>query len=196
MGNIKRCRDEDLKCRRGPSSYSMQDPELVFRELELKKGQSFFDLGCGAGDYAVQASKILGESGIVYALDIREEFIAMLTKEFELQKLNNLQAIVSDITEQLPINDSCIDLCLIATVLHMLNLAIDGEKIFNEVRRVIKPGGRVAVIECKKEDMHFGPPMQMRLSPEEIESIMLQCGFYKLSLVDLGYNYMIQFGVK
>ena len=51
--------------KQGVSSFDLQDSKLVFRELKLNKGVSFLDLGCGAGDYVIQASKIVGNSGIV-----------------------------------------------------------------------------------------------------------------------------------
>jgi ubiquinone/menaquinone biosynthesis C-methylase UbiE len=173
----------------------MHDPELVFSELKLKEGDFFLDAGCGAGDYAIQASTIVGESGVVYALDIWEGVIDSLVEKAASQGIRNIRAMVSDITCQLPIKDNCIDICLIATVLHAIKTDQNWD-LFKEIRRILKPGGRVAIIECKKEDLPVGPPMSMRLSPEEIENSIIQFGFVKTNLVDLGYNYLIQFGVE
>ena len=52
----------------GISSYNRFDVNLVFEKLDLKEGQIFLDLGCGAGDYSIKASSYVGDSGIVYAL--------------------------------------------------------------------------------------------------------------------------------
>lgn len=182
--------------RRGPSSYSMQDPRIVFSELKLKEGQIFLDMGCGAGDYAIQAAEILGDSGVVYALDMWKEFISHLEEEADSNGLKNIKGIVGDITDKLPIEDSSVDVCFIATVLHSIDFAKAQKNLFNEIRRVLKPSGRLAIIECKKENQGFGPPAHMRLSPQEMEVSALKYGFEKISLVDLGHNYMIQFGVK
>jgi hypothetical protein len=57
----------------------------------------------------------------------------------------------------------------------------------------LKPGGRLAIIECKKEEQPFGPTFPIRLSPEELESSIARYGFERPELVDLGYNYMIIF---
>lgn len=204
MDNEKRCKSEHLSGdfrghnhrRRGPSSYTMHDPELVFRELKLKEREAFLDLGCGAGDYSIHASKIVGNSGVVYALDVWENLLNGLEEEAVSQSLKNIQTKLSDINSPLPIEDNCIDVCFIATVLHTLNLDRDAKKIFSEVRRVLKPEGRLSIIECKKEDMPFGPPKHMRNSPEEVEEAIRPHGFEKLGYVDLGYNYMIQFRIK
>ena len=179
--------------RRGRSSFWMQDQKLVFDALELKEGDSFLDLGCGPGDYSMRASEIVGDSGVVYALDRWRDVIDDLAEKARSRGSKNIRAIVSDITEHLPVDDESVDLCFISTVLHSLDLADVEKSLFGEIRRVLKPGGRVAIIECKKEEQPFGPPMSMRLSPEEIESSIVRYGFERTGLVDLGYNYMILF---
>lgn len=184
------------KHKRGPSSFSMQDPKLIFDKLELKCGEVFLDMGCGAGDYTIHAAKILGNSGVVYALDLWEELIRNLLEEADNNKLKNIKAIVTDITDKLPIEDNSVDICFIATVLHSIDLGNIKENLFNEVYRVLKPRGRLAIIECKKDDKGSGPPIQMRLSPAEIEALVLPWNFQKIDLLDLGYNYMIQFEAK
>lgn len=177
----------------GPSSFAMHDPELVFRKLNLLKGYSFLDLGCGAGDYSIQAAKIVGDFGLVYALDIWEELFIGLMDKANSQELRNIKTIVSDISDPLPLENSCVNVCFIATVLHTLDITKDGENLFKEINRVLKPNGQLSIIECKKEDTPFGPPIHMRNSAEELESIITQYGFGKLNYIDLGYNYMIQF---
>jgi ubiquinone/menaquinone biosynthesis C-methylase UbiE len=179
---------------RGPSSFAMHNPDLVFGEIELKNGESFLDLGCGPGDYALHAFEIVGHYGTVYALDKWKYMIDGLTQEADSRGYTNIKALACDISGPLPIEDDCIDVCFMATVLHTLNLAKQSKTLWNEIHRVLKPGGRVAIINCKKEDQPFGPPISMRLSPEEVEDSITKYGFEKTDLVDLGYNYMIQFG--
>lgn len=197
MGNDKRGYDRNnCKQRRGPSSSWMHAPALVFNEINFKKGNIVLDLGCGPGDYAIEASRTVGNSGAVYALDKWQYLVDGLIKEADAQGLKNIRALVSDITGTLPVEDGCIDVCLLFTVLHIFNLSKVEKTIFNEIKRVLKPSGRVAIIECKKEEQPFGPPEHMRLSPEDIEDSIQQYGFKRLSLTDLGYNYMIQFAVS
>jgi ubiquinone/menaquinone biosynthesis C-methylase UbiE len=174
----------------------MHDPDVVFNVLRLKEGDTFLDMGCGPGDYAVWASKIVGDSGAVYALDKWKHLIDVLIEEADSQGLKNLEAIVCDITEPLPIEDRCVDVCLLATVFHTLNLAKYGKNLLSEIRRVLKPGSRLAVLNCKKEEQPFGPPLQIRWSPEEVEDLLTQHGFEKVDYVDLGFNYLIQFAIK
>lgn len=105
----------------------------------------------------------------------------------------NVCSMLADICGPLPLGDASVDVCLMATVLHTLDMARDGNAVLGEVRRVLKPTGRLAIINCKKETQPFGPPLEKRFSPLETEKLVMPCGFRTLEQVDLGFNYLIQF---
>ena len=178
--------------RRGPSSFHMHDPAMVFGMLALKKGDAFLDLGCGAGDYSLRAAEIVGDSGSIYALDLWPDMLNKICEEGAARGLKNIHPVVSDIRRGVDMPERCIDVCLVATVLHTLNDASEKTKLFTEIKRVLKPGGKLAIIECKKGN-RFGPPMHMRISPEELEKALEAPGFIKTRHVDLGTNYMALF---
>lgn len=184
---------DNCQHKNAPSSYHMQDPDIIFDELMLKQGDVFLDIGCGAGDYSIHASKIIGDSGKVYAVDRQEKSTAVLRERVEELGIKNIKVSASDITKTLPIKDRSIDVCLIATVLHALDFDKYKENIFKELMRVLKPSGRLAIIECGKKDLSFGPPEQMRLDAEQIEESAVKSGFKKIGFTDLGFNYLIQF---
>lgn len=60
----------------GKSSFGLVDHTKVFNELRLRRGITFLDLGCGRGEYAIAASKIVGDNGLVYGIDLWEDGIA------------------------------------------------------------------------------------------------------------------------
>ncbi len=176
----------------GPSSAWMHDPKTVLDLIPLKEGQVFADLGCGTGDYAIEASTIVGTTGRVYALDKLPYLIDNLSNTIKSPGLKNITPITADITEPLPIDDKSVDVAFIATVLHIFDLKRIAVTLFVEVSRILKPSGRLAVVECKKEDQPFGPPEHMRNSPEELIAALSPCGFIQRTYTDLGYNYIIQ----
>lgn len=193
---------ENDRCRghkhrgRGPSSFWMHDPEQVFAALGLKPGDCFIDIGCGPGDYSMEASKRVGCSGRVYALDRDPKMADDLAAKAIAVGVTNIKAMTADMTVSLPLENPCADIVFMATVLHAVNLKKYGYTVFNEIHRVLKPGGRVAIIECKKEDQPWGPPIHIRLSPAQIRATALPLGFIETDMVDLGKNYLIQFVVK
>jgi len=177
----------------GPTSAWLHDPKMVLGKIPIQPGQVLVDLGCGVGDYTIAASTIVGAAGRVYAIDKWSYLINQLSKTMESRGLTNIKPLTADITAPLPLDDHSVDVVFIATVLHIFNLKQDGPVIFAEVSRILKPGGRLAVVECKKEDQDFGPPKHMRNAPDEIEAALVPHGFEKVQYDDLGYNYLIQF---
>lgn len=182
--------------RRGPSSFDMHDSGLVFEKLSLNVGDTLLDLGCGAGDYSIYAAKMVGKSGNVYALDLWQDMLDKVCEEAAAQGISNIHPVVSDIRDQINIQDKSIDACLIATVLHTMDFSLAKTTLFAELKRVIKPQGKLAVIECKKENSLHGPPLHMRISPEELEQGLGDYGFEKVDYTDLGGNYMALFVLK
>ncbi len=62
----------------------------------------------------------------------------------------------------------------------------------NEIARVLKPGGRLCIIEFKKVEDGPGPPLSVRLSPEETEEVVAPLGFVKDRVTDVGpFHYLI-----
>ena len=172
--------------RRGPSSFYKHDSNLVFEKLALHHGDTLLDLGCGAGDYSIHAAKTVGESGSVYALDLHQEILDNVCEKARAQGISNIHPVVSDIRRRIDIPDGRIDTCLIATVLHTIDFSTEKADLFSEVRRVLKPEGKLAVIECKKESALHGPPMHLRISPEELEKGLGEYGFSKLNMLTWG----------
>lgn len=178
---------------RGQSSYGMQDPDTVFRELDLKDGEVFLDLGCGPGDYSLHAARLVGERGHVYAVDREEDRLDTLRKRARDAGLTNLEVIFGNICNPFSLGNTAIDVCLLSTVLHCLDRDSGYAPLFREIRRVMKPEGRLCIIECKKEERAFGPPLSMRVSAEDLEDRVPAYGFRRDGLANLGYNYLIRF---
>jgi ubiquinone/menaquinone biosynthesis C-methylase UbiE len=182
--------------RHGPSSFGMQAPEAVFGPLGLRPGDVFLDLGCGPGDYALAAARIVGPRGRVYGLDQWDEVLKSLRSEAMLLGISNLLPIAGDFREGLPLADGWVDVCLMATLWHVLNLKRDAGRIFGEVRRVMKIDGRLAVLSFKKEDRPRGPPLAQRPSPDQIAAAVAPHGFRQNRLADLGDNFLLVFGCE
>jgi len=180
--------------RRPASSYHMNDPKVVFDALGLKRADSFLDIGCGAGDYSVYASKIVGDAGAVYALDNDLETIEHLKERVRSEHIDNINVIRADITKRLPLPDDLIDVCLLSTVLHVPDVNKNSDSLFQEISRVLKKEGRLFIIECSDKDLSYGPPLSMRISPQDVEGMVVKHGYKKTKTVDLGFNYLLGFG--
>ena len=176
----------------GKSSFDLIDAEKFFQELDLQKGISFLDVASGRGAYSLAVSDIIGPQGSVFAVDLWVEGIEMLKTAAQEKGIENITAFVSDVGRRIPVEDQSIDVCLMATVLHdFVEDRIDRGAL-NEIARVVRPAGTLAVMEFKKIDGPPGPPKHIRLSPEDVTERLDPYGFKKERAVDVGaYNYLI-----
>jgi ubiquinone/menaquinone biosynthesis C-methylase UbiE len=178
----------------GKSSLDLVDAVKLFNELHLAPGSVFADLGCGRGEYAMEAALRVGEQGTVYAMDLWEEGLVVLGTEAEFLGLHQLKAVEVDICAKLPIEDQSVDVCFVATVLHDFVREGCSDGVLDEARRIVRQEGTLAVVEFKKFDGHPGPSIQVKLSPEEVERIVTPHGFTMRRVVDVGqYTYLILF---
>lgn len=171
---------------RGKSSESFLDKGAILSALAIEFGQTTLDAGCGNGYMSKEFSQRVGSSGKVYALDPDETGIALLRKEI---KGTNIVALVGDITTTTQIPASAIDLIYLSNVFHIFSPEqIKGFEV--EVKRLLAPGGRLAIVEIVKRVTPFGPPMNMRLSPEDLaQSLRL----VSLGVVEMGEYFYMQF---
>ena len=178
---------------RGSSSFNMHDHAAFFDALNLQIGNVVLDLGCGPGDYSLACARIVGDSGRVISLDKQPELLDDLKNRANALGLKNIQTMACDITRPLPLDSHSVDVCMIITVLHHPAVSPHRTKLFAEIHRVLKEGGRLVTVDVKKDDASFGPPLHMRLSPEELEESLREPRFRKIKHEDLGYNVMLQF---
>ena len=177
----------------GTSSYDLIDPGTLWAELDLPQGITFLDLGCGQGNYALAAADRVGPAGVVYAVDLWEEGVAALRERAARAGRANLKALVAG-AGQLPLDNHTVDVGFMATVLHDLVEAGTAAGVLAEMNRVLKPGGRLAIVEFAKIDGPPGPPRHIRLGAGEVEALVAPYGFARQKTVNLGpYNYLITF---
>jgi FkbM family methyltransferase len=137
---------------------------MTLANLDICAGQTILDAGCGNGYMAKIFSELVGNTGKIYALDPDNQSIANLKKEVEKA---NIEAFVGDITKPTRLKAASIDLVYLSTVFHIFSES--QIKVFvTEIKRILKPNARLAIVNIKKEDTVFGPPVEMRSSPEEL----------------------------
>ncbi|MDH3329654.1 MAG: class I SAM-dependent methyltransferase [Desulfobulbaceae bacterium] len=180
----------------GKSSFDLIDRDKFFSQLKLTQNTVFLDLASGVGRYSLEVAKRLGANGEVHAVDLWAEGIEALNETIREHHLTNIHTIIADITKPLPLTDSFYDICLLATVFHDL-AELDRKPLLQEVYRLLKPNGILAVVEFKKIDHGPGPPVHIRLSEQELEEQIVPHGFFRFSCDELGqYTYTCSFRKK
>lgn len=167
-------------------------PFEILTGIELREGDVMADIGCGIGYFTFPASEIVGKSGKVFAMDISSEMLEEVNKKVEE---NNVSNIVTVQTEE---NDFKVlaKTATIAFISNVLHETEDKEKFLDEVYKILKNNGRIAIIEWEKVESEFGPPTEHRLCEEYVQDLLKAKGFRNINTKKVGEHFYTVTGEK
>lgn len=147
------------------------DPVKTLERVGVSEGMAVADLGCGgSGHFSIHAAQMVGEKGMVYAVDIIRSALNEVAKKARLEGVKNLKTIWAnlEIYRSTKLPDNSVDVALLKNVLFQSK---EHSNIFQEAKRIIKPEGKLLVIDWNKTSAPFGPPLVDRVSPKEVKSL-------------------------
>jgi len=155
-----------------PKRRALMPPEETLAGLGLKPGLIMADIGCGIGYFTIPAARLLGPASVVYAIDIEEEMLAETARRAADAGLDNIRPVKSA-ENTIPLADDIIDLALTVNVIHE---TAEPVVWLTDIRRLLRPGGELAIIDWVKERTEMGPPVEERLSETEVEGLLAAAG--------------------
>ncbi len=144
------------------------------------------DLGCGTnGHFCFPAARLVGEKGLVYAVDVRKTALENIKSRSKLEGINCLKIVWSDleIYGSTNIRSDFVDLSL------LINILFQSQKPFNilkEAFRITKTGGKFVIIDWKKTHTPFGPSLDLRIDKNDIQAMFFRLGAEQIDNFDAG----------
>jgi predicted methyltransferase len=176
-----------------PARDAYQRPREVMAALGLKEGEVVADIGAGSGYFALRIAQQVGSSGRVYAVDISPEMILHLNRRLRDAGVRNVQTILSEPGDPL-LPDASVDRFFICDTWHHIE---SQEHYLSLMKRMLRPGGQVIMIDFQKRELPVGPPLGMKIAREDLVRQMEANGFKRLrEHTFLPYQYFLAFGLK
>lgn len=184
---------QDLGLLEGPDRDAWQRPDQIMDHLGIGEGSLVADLGAGGGWFTIRLAHRVGPNGRVYAQDIQPEMIGAIERRVEREGLSDRVKTVLGTPDdpQLPVP---VDVVLIVDAYHEMD---DPRTLLRNVRKSLRNGGRIGIVEHTKEGHGPGPPMEERVDPERVIADAEAVGLVLHSRGDfLRYQYLLEFVVK
>ena len=131
-----------------PERETEEQPALVLTALHLKSGDAVADIGAGTGFYTRRLARQVGTNGVVYAVEIQQEMLDILTNKMAELNLHNVKPVLGTITDP-KLAPASVDLILMVDVYHEFD---HPREMVESMVRALKPGGRMVFVEFRGED--------------------------------------------
>jgi ubiquinone/menaquinone biosynthesis C-methylase UbiE len=121
-------------------------PAARLAEAGVEKGMKVADLGAGYGFFAIPAAELVGEEGIVYAVEPNPKRAREVSRRAEEDGLRNVKVLVTGAEDLHEIPEASVDLAISMSSFHHFG---DTQKALAEIGRAVRPGGRVYIRDMK-----------------------------------------------
>lgn len=156
-----------------------EEPDKALDAIGVRAGASVADVGAGSGYFTVRLASRVGPAGRVYATDIQPEMLKMLGVRLDRERVTNV-TLVQGSPDDPMLPDGAIDLILMVDVYHEL---ANPQRILRGLHRALRPGGRLVLLEYRKEDPRVPIRIEHKMTVREAK-LELEAEGFKLVRVD------------
>lgn len=169
-----------------PGRDAWQKPHDVVMALELKSTEVIADIGAGTGYFARRFAR---HAGKVFAVDLDAKLLEIAAKNAPANLITVLAA-----PDDPKLGEASVDTIFFCDVLHHIDAR---PAYYEKLKRALKPGGRIVMVDFHKKPLPVGPPPAMKLSAEQVEAELAAAGFGKVKSFDfLPHQYFLVFEAR
>ena len=161
------------------------DPESNLRGLGVAPGMTVADFGSGAGFYVLAASKMVAPDGRVYAVEIQKDLLERLKNLLSREGVGNVSVVWGDVENPggCHLKNSSVDAVIVSNILFQVE---NKEGLVKEALRILKPNGRILLVDWKDAGAVGGPPLSDIVSKNEAIDLFSASGLEAIDEVDAG----------
>jgi len=162
--------------------------ELALEELSVREGKTVLEIGFGSGHCLERIAQSVGQTGKAYGIDISSGMLKVAKRRLEKARLIDRVELCCGDAANLPYDDHTFDAAFMSFTLELFD-TLEISKVLEEIKRVLRPAGRLGVVSMSKED---GESTLLRLYewahrkwPKYVDCRPI---YVKASLIDAGYK--------
>lgn len=174
-------------------SAHFSSPQENVLQLGLREGMKVGDFGAGSGHYARAVAAVVGYGGKVYAIDIQEDVLKHIKLNAHAHHQSVIKTIWGDIEKSggTHLREATLDAVILANALFQID---DRPGLLEEMKRVLKPGGKLMVVDWAGSYGGIGPRPEQVVSEHSAEDFFINGGFHKVKSFRAGpHHYGIIF---
>jgi SAM-dependent methyltransferase len=154
-------------------------PDVALSVLKIPKGATVADIGAGSGYITERLAARVGPGGRVLANDVQPQMLELLARRLARKKIGNVTLVQGTIDDPKLAPES-VDLALMVDVYHEFS---QPQAMLRHLREALKPGGRLVLLEYRKEDpsIPIRPEHKMSVAEAKLE---VEAEGFALSKVD------------
>ncbi len=156
--------------------------------IGLQNCMKVADFGAGSGAYTLAAARTVGTNGKVYAVEVQKDLLTRIKNTASQQHLENIEIIWGDF--ELPhgsrVANCLVDVVIISNALFQLE---NKSGALHEARRILKPAGKLAIIDWSESFSGMGPPKNDVVQKEAALELARMAGFTLMNEFDAGAHH-------
>ena len=166
-----------------PDRVKSVDTFLILTLSEINLHSTVADIGCGPGFFTLPLAKFL-VTGKLFALDIDDEMLDVCRQRVAEARMGNVEVLKCSEFE-FPLEKSSLDGAFMAFVIQQ---SPDKARLLRAVKELLRPRGWCTILEWYKKETEFGPPVERRIDPPELQELAEAAGFRHVRWRNLNGN--------
>lgn len=167
---------------------TFSDPAGILNNILIRPGSTVVDIGAGMGAYSLLASEKVGDEGFVYAVEVQLSHVDHLKAFAKKESIENLHVLWAD--AELPngtkLADGVADSVILTNVLFTIE---DKEGLVSEIKRIMRPGGQILIVEWFESFSGIGPQDKYIVSEKFTRDIFTKKGFTLDQKIEAGSHH-------
>jgi len=163
------------------------DPSSILKQFGIAEGMHVGDIGAGSGHYTLALAQLL-RTGKVYAIDVQRDLLERLKSEARGRGYGNVEIVWANAEKPrgTKLVDHSLDACIISNVLFQIE---DKDAFIQEIKRIIKPGGKILVVDWTDSFDGMGPKSTDVVTQGKAIELFTRYGFRKMGDVSAGAHH-------